>query len=120
MKLYAFILLVGIMSCSSPRPVYNSAGQLILQHRGRESARALDTAVADAEEVCEDRKQHLMILDKKVVYYGDLPESEYLDYLRIAKFSSGVGHEVGYRIGGATYSAINNCGYEATVTYECK
>jgi hypothetical protein len=120
MKIYAYLLLLSFIACSSPKPVYNQSGQLVMQHRGREQAGALDTAMADAEEVCEDRKQNLMIIDKKVSYYGDLPEAEYQDYLRLARISTGVGHEVGYRVGGATYAAIRNCGYEAIVTYECR
>ena len=120
MRIYAYTLLLALIACSSPKPVYNPSGQLIMTIRERESASALETATADAEEVCEDRKQHLVLIDQKVKYYGDLSESEYQDYLRLARISTGVGHEVGYRIGGATYAAIRNCGYEATVTYECK
>jgi len=120
MRIYAFLLIVGIVSCSSPKPVYNNAGQLTMTIKGKESASATETAIADAEEVCEARNQNLMILDKKVSYYGDIPESEYQDYLRLARVAYSVGHDVGNTMGGAAYAAVRNCGYEAVVTYECR
>lgn len=120
MKNLSLLIFVSLIACSSPKPVYNPSGQLIMTIRGKESASTTETAVADAEEVCEDRKQNLVIIDQKVKYYGDLPESEYQDYLRLARIANSVGHDVGYRMGGAAYAAVRNCGYEATVTYECK
>ncbi len=119
-----FLLLAA---CSSATPLLNSQGQMYFQTRSKESGRATASAVGKAQDVCEDRKKMAMILDQKTKYYGDIAESDYIEWQRISRVSSTVGvmqggpvGEVGTHFGGATQAVMANCGYEATVTFDCK
>lgn len=123
--LLAAVLMVG--SCSSPKAVYNKDGHFVMQIKRKDSGNALGAAIDDAAEVCENKKQTLMVLDKKTQYYGDLSEEDYIKWQRISRVSSTVGvmhndvfGDAGMRVGGATQAVIANCGYEAIVTYDCK